>query len=235
MLENARHLLHKAVPKKALENAFLRCIHLFNYYFLQILTSIISDLVVISALFPHWNRLQIFRPKKGRLLREAENDRSTDVWLLDGNNGPIASKNPRDFGPKVASQVMLMLQAPRKVMVGVREGHDGHDVTVSGRCVFVCFGCWEGKGDQKSGPANLKIWKETNLKMKIVFIVQGYQNLRNLKKWVSFFLFLIHPFSNLSNMLRLLRHWTHQKKWLLGPTSSCLRGTIWPQGWANKE
>ena len=38
-----------------------------------------------------------------------------------------------------------MLQAPRKVMVGVREGHDGHDVTVSGRCVFVCFGCWEGK------------------------------------------------------------------------------------------
>lgn len=70
----------------------------------------------------------------------------------------------------------------------------------------------EGRSKIRAGKfENLK--KKPTLRWKLSnFIVQGYQNLRNLKKWVSFFLFLIHPFSNLSNMLRLLRHWTHQKK-----------------------
>jgi len=101
-----------------------------------------------------------FPPQIGRLLREAENDRSTDVWLQTEQRTNHFEKS-QGFWAKSGQPGDVDADAPRKVMVGVREGHD---VTVSGRCFFVCFGCWEGKGDQKSGPAKENLKKKPTLR-----------------------------------------------------------------------
>lgn len=69
-----------------------------------------------------------------------------------------------------------------------------------------------------------KIWKETNFsKMKVVFIVQGYENLRHWKNGP--------PKNSVSPEPP-----SFKRCWDIGPTDQTgLRSTVWPQGWANKE